>query len=81
MVLPNRLGGNKVDQTDQPELLRRVRPELDHGSCTKVREMGGEAVVKCSGSSMQQAWVQILVPHLVEVGRFLNLSETHIPHL
>lgn len=56
VVLTSKMSGNNVRRADQPELPKRVRSEGDHSRCTK--EMGGEAVVKCSDSGVQQTWVE-----------------------
>lgn len=56
VVLTNRMSGNNVGRADQPELPKRVRSEWAHSRCSK--EVGGEAVVKCSDSGMQQTWVE-----------------------
>lgn len=80
LVLTDSVGGNSAGLAGQPELPRRVRPEANHGNCTRVRD-GEEAVVKCLDSGMQWTWVQILVPRLVRFGRFLNLPELQFSSL
>lgn len=74
VVLSSGVCGNSAGWAHQPELLRRVRPEPDPGSYTRVRETGGEAMVKGSGCGLRpglKSWFHILLGF----DRFLNLSE------
>ena len=81
--------------SQEPLILRQIKTSQLQNSVTLCKPVDGvpgtpncfkqqRSVVKSLGSGIRQTWVPILMPPLdfcVNLGKFLNFSETQFPHL